>query len=93
LTPALALVNAATKRSAHPDTVQQVSRTMGQVESALAGALERARVRGDIAADKKPRELAQFLTTFVQGLRVMGKARADRAFLENAVTVALGALD
>ncbi|MET8305447.1 TetR/AcrR family transcriptional regulator [Micromonospora sp. NPDC005173] len=87
------LVNAATERSAHPDTVQQVSRTMGQVESALAGALERARARGEIAADKKPQELAQFLTTFLQGLRVMGKARADRAFLDNAVEVALGALD
>ncbi|MFC4018442.1 TetR/AcrR family transcriptional regulator [Micromonospora sp. GCM10011542] len=87
------LVNAATERSAHPDTVLQVSRTMGQVESALAGALERARVRGEIAADKKPQELAQFLTTFLQGLRVMGKARADRAFLDNAVEVALGVLD
>jgi TetR/AcrR family transcriptional repressor of nem operon len=87
------LVNAATERSAHPDTVQQVSRTMGQIESALAGALERARVRGEIASDKKPQELAQFLTTFLQGLRVMGKARADRPFLDNAVEVALGALD
>jgi TetR/AcrR family transcriptional repressor of nem operon len=87
------LVNAATERSAHPDTVQQVSHTMALVESALAGALERAQVRGEIAADKKPRELAQFLTTFVQGLRVMGKARADRVFLQNAVGVAMGALD
>ncbi|MFI7617562.1 TetR/AcrR family transcriptional regulator [Nonomuraea terrae] len=87
------LVNAATERSAHPDTVRQVSRTMGQIEAAMAGALERARARGEIAADKDPRELAQFLTTFLQGLRVMGKARADRAFLENAVEVALGALD
>jgi TetR/AcrR family transcriptional repressor of nem operon len=66
---------------------------MGQIESALAGALERARVRGEIASDKKPQELAQFLTTFLQGLRVMGKARADRPFLDNAVEVALGALD
>lgn len=87
------LVNAATERSAHPDTVQQVSRTMSQIESALAGALERARVRGELAADKNPPELAQFLTTFLQGLRVMGKARADRAFLDNAVEVALSALD
>jgi TetR/AcrR family transcriptional repressor of nem operon len=29
----------------------------------------------------------------LQGLRVMGKARADRAFLVNTVEVALGALD
>lgn len=86
-------VNAATERSSHPDTVQQVSRTLGRIESALAGALERARARGEIAADKDPGALAQFLTTFLQGMRVMGKARADRAFLENAVEVALGALD
>ncbi|GAA4557449.1 TetR/AcrR family transcriptional regulator [Planotetraspora kaengkrachanensis] len=91
--PGCLLVNAATERSAHADTVQQVSSTMGQVESALAGALERARARGEIAADKEPRELAQFLTTFLQGLRVMGKARANRAFLENAVEVAVRALD
>ncbi|MFI5707149.1 TetR/AcrR family transcriptional regulator [Kribbella sp. NPDC051620] len=87
------LVNAATERSSHPETVRQVSHTMHQVESALAGALERAQVRGEIAADKKPLELAQFLTTFVQGLRVMSKARAGRAFLENAVAVAVRALD
>jgi TetR/AcrR family transcriptional repressor of nem operon len=87
------MVNAATERSAHPDTVRQVSRTMGRIESALAGALERAQARGEIAADKNPREQAQFLTTFLQGLRVMGKARADRAFLENAVEVALSTLD
>jgi TetR/AcrR family transcriptional repressor of nem operon len=87
------LVKSATERPAHPETVKQVSWTMRQVESALAGALERARVRGEIPADKNPRELAQFLTTFIQGLRVMGNARADRAFLDNAVEVALGTLD
>ena len=87
------LVNAATERSGHPATVAQVSRTMRRLESAIAAALERARAGGQLAAGKDPRELAQFLTTFLQGLRVMGKARADRTFLANAVEVALGALD
>jgi TetR/AcrR family transcriptional repressor of nem operon len=87
------LVNAATERSSHPQTVEQVTRTMRRIESALAGALERAQVRGEIAPGRDPRELAQFLTTVLQGLRVMGKARADRAFLVNTVEVALGALD
>jgi len=87
------LVKAATERPAHAETVRQVSHTMRLVESALAGALERARVSGEIAADKNPRELAQFLTTFIQGPRVMGNARADRAFLDNAVEVALGTLE
>ncbi|GAA2345735.1 hypothetical protein GCM10010431_81550 [Streptomyces kunmingensis] len=38
-------------------------------------------------------ELARFLTTFIQGLHVMGNARADHAFLEAAVDGALRALD
>ncbi|MFD7134889.1 hypothetical protein [Streptomyces sp. NPDC059894] len=38
-------------------------------------------------------ESARFLTTISQGIHVMGRARADRAFLESAVTRALKALD
>jgi TetR/AcrR family transcriptional repressor of nem operon len=87
------LVNAATERSAHDDTVERVKSTMIAVESALTGALERAQVRGELAAEKEPAELTRFLTTFMQGMRVMGKARADRDFLESAVSGALKILD
>jgi TetR/AcrR family transcriptional regulator, transcriptional repressor for nem operon len=87
------LVNAATERSAHDATVQRVCATMTRLESAMAGALERAQARGQLAEAKDPRALARFLTTFVQGLRVMGKARADETFLSSSVEVALGTLD
>ncbi|MFJ5534796.1 TetR/AcrR family transcriptional regulator [Streptomyces sp. NPDC093261] len=87
------LVNAATERSADPATVDRVSATLRLVESAIAGALERAKARGELPAGKDAAGLARFLTTFIQGLRVMGKARADRAFLESAVSNALTALD
>ncbi|MEU6598211.1 TetR/AcrR family transcriptional regulator [Streptomyces flaveolus] len=87
------LVNAATERSAHEATVERVKSTMAAVESALTGALERAQARGELDPGQSPAELARFLTTFVQGLRVMGKARADRAFLESAVSGALKVLD
>jgi TetR/AcrR family transcriptional repressor of nem operon len=87
------LVNAATERGDDPATVDTVDRTMRLVESALTGALERARARGELAAGKDPAALARFLTTFVQGLRVMGKARATPAVIDDAMEVALATLD
>ncbi|MFC9914368.1 TetR/AcrR family transcriptional regulator [Streptomyces sp. NPDC059862] len=87
------LVNATTERAAHGSTVEQVRSTMAAVESVLTGALERARVRGDLGTAQSPVELARFLTTFIQGLHVMGNARADRSFLESAVSTALKVLD
>ncbi|MGY0021484.1 TetR/AcrR family transcriptional regulator [Streptomyces sp. cg35] len=87
------LVSAATERAAHPATVEQVRSTMAAVESVLVDALERARARGELGAGHRPVELARFLTTFIQGLHVMGNAWADRDFLESAVSGALRALD
>ncbi|MFI7386607.1 TetR/AcrR family transcriptional regulator [Streptomyces sp. NPDC049813] len=87
------LVNAATERAAHAPTVERVRATMAAVESVLADALQRARDRGELRPEQQPVELARFLTTFVQGLHVMGNARADHAFLAAAVAGALRALD
>ena len=87
------LVSSATERAGHPETVARVSATMRRVESALAGALERARAKGELGPDKDPAALARFFTTFIQGLRVMGQARAGRAFVEDAIDTALHALD
>ncbi|MFF3560517.1 TetR/AcrR family transcriptional regulator [Streptomyces sp. NPDC002574] len=87
------VVNAATERGDDPDTVDRVATAMRTVESALAGALERAKSRGELSEDKNPVELARFLTTFVQGLRVVGQARLGRTFTQDAVATALHSLD
>ena len=87
------LVNAATERDDHAATVERVSVTLARVESALTGALERARARGELGSDKDPAALARFLLTFVQGLRVVGQARFGRAFASSAIESALTALD
>lgn len=63
------------------------------VESLLAGALERAQARGELSPEKNPRELARFLTTFLQGVRVVGGARVGKEFMEAALTTAMRALD
>lgn len=87
------LVNAIVERAAHDGTVRQVRTAMAAIEAVLAEALERARVRGELSGERSPVEVARFLTTFIQGLHVMSQARADRAFLEPAVAVALRVLD
>ncbi|MFD8073372.1 TetR/AcrR family transcriptional regulator [Streptomyces sp. NPDC059718] len=86
------VVNAATECGSRPPAAERVVAAMRQVESSLAGALERARSRGELAPDKNPVELARFLTTFVQGLRVVGRARLGRSFVEDALAVAMRAL-
>lgn len=87
------LVGAATERAAHEGTAEQVRAAMTAMESVLTEALRRARVRGELGDRLSPVETARFLTTFVQGVHVMGQAHADRAFLESAVAVALTVLD
>jgi TetR/AcrR family transcriptional repressor of nem operon len=87
------VVNAATQRGDDPATVDRVAAAMRQVESALTGALERAKSRGELSQDKNPVELARFLTTFVQGLRVVGQARLGRSFTEDALATAMRTLD
>lgn len=87
------VVNSATGCSGQPTTADRVAAALRQVESLLAGALERAKARGELPADKNPVELARFLTTLVQGMRVVGGARLGRAFVEDAVTTAMRTLD
>ncbi|MER6120672.1 TetR family transcriptional regulator [Streptomyces sp. NPDC001743] len=87
------LVKATTERSTHDVTAAQVRATITAMESVLAAALSRARSRGELRDEHSPVELARFLVTFVQGLRVMDQARVDRSFLEAAVAGALKVLD
>ncbi|MGP4011427.1 hypothetical protein [Streptomyces sp. 4N124] len=53
------LFNATTQRASQGSTVDQVRSTMAAVESVLTGALEGARVRGDLSAAHSPVERAR----------------------------------
>lgn len=78
---------------AGPSVAERAVAALCRVESALAGALDRAKSRCDLPPGKDPVELARFLTTFVRGLRVVGRARLGRSFVEDALAVAMRALD
>ncbi|CAG6390723.1 TetR/AcrR family transcriptional regulator [Streptomyces cocklensis] len=87
------VVSTATQCADQPWAAERVNKAILQVEGILAGALERAQARGEISADKNPRELARFLTTFVQGIRIVGAAQVGREFVADAVNTAVRTLD
>ncbi|MFI2300347.1 TetR/AcrR family transcriptional regulator [Actinacidiphila glaucinigra] len=78
---------------AGPSVAERAVAAMCRVDSALAGALDQAKSRGDLPPGKAPVELARFLIAFVQGLRVVGRARLGRSFVEDALAVAMRAPD
>ncbi|MFT7839525.1 TetR/AcrR family transcriptional regulator [Saccharothrix sp. BKS2] len=71
---------------------RRVDTGLNGLESAIAGALVRARDQGELGADRDPHSLARFLVTLVQGLRVIAK-RPDPRRLRDAVDHALSLLD
>ncbi|WP_089105164.1 TetR/AcrR family transcriptional regulator [Streptomyces hyaluromycini] len=87
------VVNTATECGDQPLAADRVNTAIRQVESSLAGALERAQARGEISPEKNPGELARFLTTFIQGIRIVGGARVGREFIEDALSTAMRVLD
>lgn len=70
-------------------TAARVRRSLERIQAAFRDALARARTRGEIAARADIDALARFLTAGMQGLRVVGKANADRAALDDVAAVML----
>ncbi|MEU1644823.1 hypothetical protein ABZ422_15045 [Micromonospora zamorensis] len=62
-------------------------------ESALYDLLAEAQLRGQITSARSATDLAGFLVTSLQGLRVMGAINPDRAALTRYAEVALTCLD
>lgn len=59
----------------------------------FAGALRRARTVGDLAPDKEPEVLADFLMGTLMGLSAMVRARRSKAQIMHYVKIALSTLD
>ena len=73
-------------------SARRVEFSWNGLETALTGALTRARDQGELAAGKDPHALARFLVTFMQGLRVMARV-PDEERMRDAVDQALTLLD
>ncbi len=71
---------------------RRVSRSWTELETALSGALVRARAQGELAAGKDPYALARFLLVLLQGVRVLGRADPDPRRLRDAIDQAMAAI-
>lgn len=87
------VVNAACELlPADTQVARRVELSWQTLETALASALTRAQAQGELASDKDPRALAQFLLVVFQGLRVTAKGGSDPARLRATIEQALAAL-
>ncbi|WP_030024484.1 TetR/AcrR family transcriptional regulator [Streptomyces monomycini] len=69
---------------------RRIETALHEVESAVTGALIRAKAQGELAEGADVRAQARFLVTFIQGLRVIGKTGDERRIndaVEQAMTV------
>ncbi len=88
------LANSAVELAPHdPEVAARISAYVRRTEEAFEGALVRAREMREIPKKSDPRALARFLVTNLHGLRVMARAGAERETLEDAVRIALLALE
>jgi TetR/AcrR family transcriptional regulator, transcriptional repressor for nem operon len=64
-----------------------------EIERIFTDALAKARLRGEIAAEKKPAVLAKFLVAAIQGMRALARLNHDRKELEHIAGVVISSLD
>ncbi|NER84848.1 MAG: TetR/AcrR family transcriptional regulator [Leptolyngbya sp. SIO1D8] len=76
-----------------PEVATSLRRSLRTVEDAFCRALGRAQDKGEIAPDKDIHALAQYLTSSLQGLRVMSKVNPDREALVQVAQLTLAVLD
>tara|TARA_A100001037_G_scaffold206394_1_gene184652 strand:+ start:10239 stop:10820 length:582 start_codon:yes stop_codon:yes gene_type:complete len=76
-----------------PETQGRCREAMNETETALVACIDRGQKTGEIRADRKAADLARFLITCINGLRVMAKANPDRKALEGVAEIALSVLD
>ena len=87
------VVNSAMERvPSDPATTALVTAQLGRLEEALYAALRRGQVAGEIDPSRDARTMARFLVSVIQGMRVIGKATADRSTLRDTTDVALDAV-
>ena len=70
----------------------RVRRSLDRIESTFRTGLEAARARGELPDNADTGALARFLTSSVQGLRLVGKANPERRALEDIAAVILRCL-
>ena len=75
------------------DTALAVAANFAEIEAAFRRVLRRGAEAGEIAPDKPVEDLARYLASGLQGLRVLAKVQPDEAAMRSVVRLMLTALD
>ncbi|RUZ68917.1 TetR/AcrR family transcriptional regulator, partial [Mesorhizobium sp. M7A.F.Ca.US.006.01.1.1] len=75
------------------DVSVRISRLFRRLQDLYAAAIIRAQALGEIDPGLDERTLARFLVCQIQGMRVLGKAGADRQDMRAMIDLALKPLD
>ncbi len=76
-----------------PVVSARVRQSIDRVQSAFRDALLQAKGAGEIRKDADVDALSAFIMSGIQGLRLVGKAKPERALLESIATVMLSCLE
>ena len=88
------LTNTAVELTPHDRTVAaRIDDNLRALEDTLCRRLAAAQARGELPAGRRPRALARFLVSSMQGLRVMSKVRPERRVLQDIAEGALACLE
>lgn len=71
----------------------QVNRSLGHINTTFEGALQRARLRGELRQDLDPADLAGFLVDTYLGAAVLLRSKVKPAHVIQGVKIALRVLD
>ncbi len=78
------ITNSAVELASHdPEIQQQIARTFAQVKQAFEKALLRSQQQGEISPELDREAIAAFLTSSLQGLRVMSRVNPDVQQMRN----------
>lgn len=88
------LTNSVVELGAHdPEAAKYLAANLHRMETAFYKALVRAKAQGEISQHQDLRVLARFLTSNIQGLRVMSKINPDPSTLQDIVDAIVSVLD
>jgi len=87
------LTNSALEIAPHDEEVnRRLKRRLLDLEQTFQSLIQRGQSEGDIPADRDPRQIARFLVSSIQGIRVMARLGPKPQMLKDIVRVAMQSL-
>ena len=88
------LINSALEVAPHdPELGAVIADRLGEIESFFRRSIRAAQAEGTVPRNRVPRDLARLLLGVLLGIRVLARAKPDRALLEGVARPALALLD